>query len=127
MTELKYEELSQFIIKGFYETYNELGRGFLESVYQKSLKICMEDLGLKVESEKIIDVIFRGQTVGIFRADLIVENKIILELKAVKHLLPENQAQLMNYLKATDLELGFVMNFGDKPEFKRLFYNNERK
>lgn len=127
MTKLKYEELSQVIIKGFYETYNELGRGFLESVYQKSLKICLEDLGLKIESEKNIDVIFRGQTVGIFRADLIVNDVIILELKAVKYLLPEQQAQLINYLKATDLELGFLMNFGDKPEFKRMFYSNERK
>ena len=125
ITDLKYKEISEIILKSFYEVYNELGRGFLESVYENALVIVLNSYGLQTESQKEIKVYFRNQNVGFFKADIIVENKIILELKAVRKIDPAHQAQLLNYLKATDLDVGYVLNFGEKPEFKRLIF--ERK
>ena len=125
VTDLKYKEISDLILKSFYEVYNELGRGFLESVYENALLIVLNSYGLQTESQKEIKVYFRNQNIGFFKADIIVENKIILELKAVRKIDPAHQAQLLNYLKATDLDVGYVLNFGEKPEFKRLIF--ERK
>jgi len=125
VTDLKYKEISDLILKSFYEVYNELGRGFLESVYENALLIVLNSYGLQTESQKEIKVYFRNQNIGFFKADIIVENKIILELKAVRKIDPAHQAQLLNYLKATDLDVGYVLNFGEKPEFERLIF--ERK
>ncbi len=122
---LKYEEMTDKIIKAFYETYNELGTGFIESVYENALYNVLVNYGLRVEKQKEIQVYFRGDIVGNFRTDLIVENKIILELKAVNKIIPIYEAQLINYLKATEIEVGFIMNFGHKPEFIRRVFNNE--
>ena len=124
---IKYKTLSDTILRCFYEVYNELGRGFLESVYREALMIILQEAGLNVEKEKEINVYFRDKNIGRFRADIVVENKIILELKAVKHLVPEHEAQLLNYLRATNIEVGLLLNFGDEPKFIRRFYENKRK
>lgn len=123
----KHKELTEKIIKGFYEVYNELGYGFLESVYEKSLAIVLTEYGLDVKSQVDIEVFFRKQLVGDFRADIIVEDKVLLELKATRNLLPEHEAQILNYLRATRYEVGLLLNFGNKPLIKRFVYDNQRK
>lgn len=126
-TGLKHKELTEKIIKAFYEVYNELGFGFLESVYQKAMAIVFRDYGLKVEEEKQIKVYFQGKVIGDYRADLWVNNIIILELKAAKTLVKEYEAQLLNYLRATNVEIGLLLNCGLKPQFKRMIFDNSRK
>ncbi len=111
----------------FNRVNNELGPGFLESVYENALYIVLKGYGLHVEKQKDISVYFRGQVIGNFRADLVVNEKIIVEIKAVRSLLPEHEAQILNYLKATNIEVGLLLNFGTKPEFKRFIYDNYRK
>jgi len=124
---LKYKELTNQILNAFYEVYNELGNGFLESVYEKAMIIMFEEKGLQAKNQESISVFFHNREVGLFIPDIIVENKVILELKAVRHILPEHEAQLINYLKATNIEVGLLLNFGEKPEFLRRVFNNERK
>jgi len=124
---LKYKETTDIIIKSFYDVYNELGDGFLESVYENALYIVLTSYGLHVEKQKEISVFFRGTRIGDFKADLIVNEKVIIELKAVRTLDPAHEAQLINYLKATNIEVGLLLNFGRKPEFKRFIYDNKRK
>ncbi len=123
MKRYKHQGITRLIIKGFYEVYNELGSGFLESVYENGLFLTLTDYGLSVKRQQPIEVYLKGRKVGEFKADLIVEDKILIELKAVNMLLPIHKAQLINYLKATKIEIGLLMNFGDKPEFKRFIYN----
>jgi len=106
---------------------NELGDGFLESVYENALYIVLTGYGLCVEKQKNISVFFRGTRIGDFKADLIVDKKVIIELKAVRALDSAHEAQLINYLKATNIEVGLLLNFGRKPEFKRFVYDNKRK
>ncbi|HLM23466.1 MAG TPA: GxxExxY protein [Pyrinomonadaceae bacterium] len=125
--DFKYWVLTQKIIGVFYEVYNELGYGFLESVYQKSLALAFESAGLNTCSRIDIPVWFRGHQVGHFEADMLVEKSVLLELKATRALDSSHRAQLLNYLKATEIEVGLLLNFGPKPEFKRLAYNNLRK
>ncbi len=127
LEQMKHASLTEKIIKVFYQVYNELGSGFLESVYENALTIAFAEAGLHVVQQAPIPVHFRGRLVGDFRCDLIVEDKVILELKAVKAIAPEHQAQALNYLRATEIEVAFILNFGDKPEFKRLVFDNERK
>ena len=124
---LKHKRITDKILKSFYEVYNELGNGFLESVYEKAMLLVLKDYGLKAESQKEILVSFRDEVIGNFKADLVVENKVIIELKAVWCIDPTHEAQLMNYLKATPIEVGFLLNFGNKPEFKRFAFDNSRK
>ncbi len=123
----KYAELTEKIIQAFYTVYNRLGYGFSEKVYQNALVIELLKLGLQVEQQKPIVVYYEGQVVGEYVADIIVNSVIIIELKAIRHLLEEHEAQLLNYLKATDIEVGLLLNFGPKVEFKRKVYDNERK
>jgi len=123
----KYKEITDIILKSFYEIYNELGDGFLESVYENALYIVLTGYGLYVEKQTEIPVFFRGNIIGNFKADLIVNEKVIIELKAVRTLDPVHEAQLINYLKATNIEVGLLLNFGRKPEFKRFVYDNKRK
>ncbi len=125
--DLKYSELTQTIIGVYYDVYNELGAGFLESVYQKSLALALESAGLAVCSRIDIPVWFRGQRVGQFEGDLLVEKCVLLELKAARALGSAHQAQLLNYLRATEIEVGLLLNFGPKPEFKRVAFDNSRK
>lgn len=124
---LKHRELTDKIIGTFYEVYNELGFGFLESVYENVLLIALIAKGLKVEQQVPIPVWFRGQKVGDFFADLIVEDFVLLELKAVREIDEAHKAQLLNYLRATEIEVGLLLNFGHRPEFKRLAFDNQRK
>ena len=125
--ELLHEELTNVIIKTFYEVYNELGYGFLEKVYQNSLYLELKNKGLKVEVQKRLAVYYKGTEVGEYYADLIVEDKIILELKAADYIVKDFENQFLNYLRATDCEVGLLLNFGKKPEFKRKIFENDRK
>ena len=122
----RYEELTSLIIKCFYEVYNSLGYCFLEKVYENSLKIELEKRSLVVEQQKPITVYYGSNIVGDYFADLIVENKIILELKTAKTICKEHEFQLINYLKATDIEVGLLLNFGKKPEVKRKIFSNKK-
>src|SRR5687767_14685259 len=125
--DFKHAELTQKIIGVFYEVYNELGTGFLESVYQKSLALALETAGLAVCSRVDIPVWFRGHQVGNFEGDLLVEKCVLLELKATRALDSSHQAQLLNYLRATEIEVGLLLNFGPRPEFKRLAFDNSKR
>lgn len=121
--ELLEKDLTEKVIGACFEVSNELGAGFLESVYRKALIIVLLQLGVKASEESALKVFFRDQIVGDFYADVLVENRLIIELKAVKSLTAEHEAQLINYLKATKIKVGLVVNFGrSKLEWKRLVY-----
>ena len=123
----KHGEITQKIIGVFYEVYNELGHGFLESVYHRSLLLALQSVGLNVSSRVDIPVWFRGSEVGHFQADILVEQCVLLELKAARALESAHRAQLLNYLRATEIEVGLLLNFGEKPEVKRLIFDNSKK
>lgn len=125
--DFKHQELTTKIIGVFYNVYNELGHGFLESVYQKSLHLALNEAGLTVHAAVDIPVWFRRHQVGRFEADMLIEKCVLLELKAVRALDSSHHAQLLNYLRATEIEVGLLLNFGVKPEFKRLVFDNSRK
>ena len=125
--ELVPKELVDIILKHFYRIYNDLGYGFLERVYQNALYFALTDEGLKCETEKPIKVYFDGRVVGDYRADILVEDCVILELKATEDFNLAYENQLINYLKATDIEVGYVLNFGKKPKYCRNVYSNSRK
>jgi GxxExxY protein len=124
---LKYENLTGGIIKVFYDVYNELGFGFAESVYEKAMALALPQAGMRVAVKMPITVRFRGVSVGEFEPDLTVETSVILELKSIRALDPAHEAQLLNYLRATDIEMGLLLNFGPKPQLKRLIFDNPRK
>jgi GxxExxY protein len=124
---LKHRELTQKIIGIFFEVYNELGHGFLESVYESAFQIALESKGMSVFRQIEVPVWFRGRKIGDFTADMLVEKSVLLELKAGRSLDPAHEAQLLNYLRATEIEVGMLFSFGLKPEFKRLAYDNDRK
>ena len=124
MEELKYRDLTAKIIGVYYDVYNELGHGFLESVYQKSLGLALKSAGLTACWPIAIPVWYRGHQVGQFEADMLVEKCVLLELKAMRALDRCHEAQLRNYLRATDIEVGLLLNFGLKPEFRRLLFSN---
>jgi GxxExxY protein len=124
---LLHEELTNSIIKIFYEVYNELGYGFLEKVYQNSMYLELKNKGYKVEAQKKISVYYKGTEVGEYYADLIVEDLIILELKAADFIVKDFENQILNYLRGTDCEVGLLLNFGKKPEFKRKIFENHIK
>jgi GxxExxY protein len=126
-TDLKHGLITDQILQVFYDVYNELGHGFLESVYHRSLVIALESTGLKVCSQMDVPVSFRGHRVGNFVADVLVENCVLLELKAARKLELSHEKQLLNYLRATEIEVGLLLNFGEKPEFKRLIFDNLKK
>lgn len=119
---MKHREVTEKILSGFYTVYNTLGTGFLESVYENSLMIELKDNGLKVQNQIPLPVYYRDQVVGEFKADILVNDAVLLELKAVKHIEDVHKAQLINYLKATGLEIGLILNFGNKPDFKRVIF-----
>ena len=125
--ETKHKDLTELIIKAFYTVYNSLGYGFLEKVYENALAIELRALGLKVEQQARITVYYAGQVVGEYFADLLINETVIVELKASRAIAPEHEAQLLNYLKATSYEVGLLLNFGPEPQIKRKVYDNERK
>jgi len=120
---MKHQDLTAKIIECAYKVHNTLGFGFLEAIYQNALLIELLKAGLQAEKEKQIQVHYDNQLVGDYMADIIVENKVILELKSVKDLHPAHSAQLMNYLKATSLEIGLLINFGESVEIKRKVFS----
>jgi len=124
---LKHRELTEKIIGVFYDVYNELGHGFLETIYEQALAIALAQAGMKVERQVGVSVWFRSQQVGDFRADMRVDGKVLLEIKAARAIDQAHEKQLLNYLRATDIEVGLLLNFGVKPQFRRLVYENERK
>ncbi len=113
------EELTGRVIGVFYDVYNELGGGFLESVYEGAMAIALEDAGVSVERQVAVPVLFRGRVVGDYRADLLVDRRVLVELKACRAIEPAHEAQILHYLKATGLPVGMLMNFGPKPLFRR--------
>ena len=123
----KHTEVTGEIIGAFYQVYNALGYGFLEKVYENALAIELQERGLKVEQQKPIHVYYNNHVVGDYYADLIVNDLIIVELKAGRTLAKEHKAQILNYLKATHYEVGLLLNFGPQPQHKRFAYNNENK
>jgi GxxExxY protein len=124
---LKHSRITDVIIGSFYEVYNELGQGFLESVYREALTLALRSKGLTVEQEKTVEVCFRGHVVGIFRTDLVVENVVIVELKVARGLGAIHEAQLLTYLKSTRFEVGLLLNFGNRPQFRRMRLDNSFK
>ena len=120
---MKYADLTEKIINAAYKVHNVLGFGFLEKVYQNALMIELKRMGLKVSSEMPINVYYRNEIVGEYIADIIVEDKVILELKAVKDLAEIHEVQLVNYLKATGIEVGLLINFGHSVQVKRKVFD----
>ncbi|MDY0198287.1 MAG: GxxExxY protein [Tenuifilaceae bacterium] len=131
MADFLHKELSQQIIGVFYDVYNTLGYGFLEKVYENAFLHELKIIGLNANPQVPIEVFYKGIRVGQYYADLVIEDKIIIELKAAESLCEAHEFQLLNYLKATNMEVGLLFNFGRKPEFKRLVYTksfkNQRK
>ena len=121
-----HKEVTEKIIKAFYKVYNSLGYGFLEKVYENALFIELTEMNLKVEKQKKINVYYEGNEVGEYYSDLVVDDQIIIELKAAEYLNKANEFQLINYLKATGIEVGLLLNFGKKPEFKRKVYSSDK-
>ncbi len=124
---LKHKVLTELIIGVFFDVYNELGHGFLESVYEKAFELALASKGVSVRRQIEVPVWFRGQQVGDFSADMLVQECVLLELKACRALDAAHEAQLLNYLRATEIEVGLLFNFGLKPQFKRLAFDNRRK
>jgi len=122
-----HQELTDQVIKAFYKVYNTLGFGFLERVYQNALFIELRNLGLQCETQKQIKVNYEGYEVGIYYPDIIVNDLLILELKAAESIVEEHELQLINYLKATEIEIGLLLNFGKKPEIRRKIFTNDKK
>ena len=126
-TDFLYGDITDQIIKSFYRVYNSLGYGFLEKVYENAMKIELEKIGYYIETQKPLEVFYEKKLVGAYIADIIVERKVIIENKAANALLDTNEDQLLNYLKATEIEVGLLLNFGKKPEFKRKIFENKYK
>ena len=125
---LKHSDITDKVLNAFFKiVYPQLGYGFLEKVYENALAIALRQMGLKVEQQARILVYFANEMVGEYYADLLVEDCVIVELKAAQSINREHEAQLLNYLRATPYEVGLLLNFGPKPEFRRKAFNNERK
>lgn len=121
------KELTGEVIKVYYKVYNSLGYGFLESVYKNAMMIELAAAGLVAEAEKQIAVNYAGRIVGNYAADIVVNDRLIVELKAREALSEAHEAQLVNYLRATHIEIGLLFNFGKVPEFKRKYFSNQNK
>jgi len=121
-----HEEITSKIIAAFYAVYNNLGYGFLEKVYENALILELEKRGLKAKQQVPVQVYYESKVVGEYFADLLVDGKVILELKAVEKLITAHEAQLINYLKATNIQIGLLLNFGPKPEFKRKIFTRRK-
>ena len=121
---LEYKDITDKILNSFYSVYNELGYGFLEKIYENALFIELTGNGLKCVKQKPISVYYKSKLVGEYFADMVVEEKIILELKAAECILKEHEHQLVNYLRSTEMNVGLLLNFGKKPEFKRKIFTS---
>lgn len=125
--EYLHQDITKKIIRCFYNVYNNLGFGFLEKVYENALFYELKKANLSCFSQYPIDVYYEDLKVGNYFADIIVENKVIIELKAEAAICPQHEAQLVNYLKATDIEVGLLLNFGQEPKVVRKIFNNHIK
>ena len=123
----KHSDVTGKVLEAFFTVYRTLGYGFSEKVYENALAIEMSRLGLKFQQQLPITVFYLSNVVGEFAADFLVEDKVMLELKAVQELAQEHEAQLLNYLKATTIEVGLLLNFGPKAQHIRKVFDNERK
>lgn len=122
----KHTELTDKIIKAYYKVYKTLGYGFLEKVYENAMFIELKKMNLFVQKQKNISVFYESEEVGDYYADLIVDEKVIVELKAAEGLCEEHECQLINYLKATEIEVGLLFNFGKQPELRRKIFSNKK-
>ena len=123
----KHSELTGKILGAFFQVHKELGYGFSERVYENALAMLLIEMGLKVEQQVHVDVFYHGRVVGEYIADMVINDTVLLELKATQKIIEDHAAQLLNYLKATSIEVGLVLNFGPSAEFRRKIYDNERK
>jgi len=122
-----HSDITGLILRAFFNVYNVLGYGFLEKVYENAMCIELFKLGLQYENQKSIDVFYESQKVGVYFADIIVNQSVIVELKAAENIAYEHECQLINYLKATKIEVGLLLNFGKKPQHKRKIFTNDLK
>jgi GxxExxY protein len=122
-----HSDVTALILKAFFKVYNTLGYGFLEKVYENAMIIELRKMGVECNAQSAIKVYYDEETVGNYSADIFVANVVIVELKAAVALAPDNEAQLLNYLKGTEIEVGMLLNFGPKPEFRRKVFSNEFK
>lgn len=125
--ERKHWDLCRDIVRVFYEVYNELGYGFLEALYEEALARALRDTGFKVDRQIPTPIWFRGSVIGDYKADVLVNRAVLLELKAAQAIDPSHKAQILNYLRATEFEVGLLLNFGPKPQFHRFIFENTRK
>jgi len=125
--DIKHKKLTEKIIKIFYKVYNTLGYGFLEKIYENAMMIEFKRENIPAVPQYAIKVVYQNEVVGEYFADILVDGKVIVEIKAARNLGLDNEAQLLNYLKATDIEVGLLLNFGPKPEIKRKVFDNFRK
>ncbi len=123
----KHSFLTEKIIQSFYTVYNNLGYGFLEKVYENAMMIELNKIGLQAKAQSSINVKYNDKIIGEYFADIVIDNKVIIELKAKKILIDKDEAQLLNYLKATKFEVGLLLNYGPEPEIKRKAFDNENK
>ena len=123
----KHSDITELVIRAFYNVYNKLGYGFLEKVYENSLLIECKKLGLNCHVQTPIEVFYDNKVVGFYIADMIVNQFVIVEIKAASAITAEHEIQLVNYLKATEIEVGLLLNFGKKPEIKRKIFSSEYK
>ncbi|MFN7675265.1 GxxExxY protein [Flavobacterium sp.] len=127
MKNFPHQELTKSIIGLYYDVYNELGYGFMEKVYHNAMLIELKKRGFEIDNQKKLNVLYKNEIVGEYIPDIIVNNKVILELKTVEYLLDIHENQLLNYLKATDCEVGILLNFGKDPQFIRKIFTNDLK
>lgn len=123
----KHSELTGKIMKAYFNVYNALGYGFLEKVYENAMMIELKKMGLNCQKQFPIEVFYDTEHVGNYYADIIVNQKVIIELKASEFLVAEHECQLVNYLRATKIEVGLLLNFGSEPQYKRKVLSNEFK
>lgn len=121
------KDVTDKVLRAFYNVYNELGFGFAEKVYENSLLVELKSMGINCANQVPVKVYYKGEHVGLYFADIIVSERVILEIKAAANIAPEHEAQLFNYLKATDIETGLVLNFGAQPQFRRKVFGNSLK
>jgi len=120
------EGVTETVIKAFYAVYNELGSGFLEQVYENAMAVCLRESGLDVWQQTAVDVYFRGHRVGEYRADLMIPGRLLIEVKVASAISPAHEAQLLNYLKATGIPVGLLLNFGPSPQVKRRVHSKKK-
>jgi GxxExxY protein len=124
---LMHGSITREIIGAFYDAYNELGHGFLEAVYQRAMPVLLAERGLRTEIERPILIHFHGVNIGAYRADLIVESRVVVECKVATRILPLHEAQLLHYLKATGINVGLILNFGSQPGMRRMLLTPDRR